>query len=213
MLAGMGPVLVFLDPSVSRARTVVLVCATASVPIAAALVDGGFPAGAALVFLMAGPATNVATIGAIRRFLGGRALAAYLFTIVVGSVGLGITFDFLLEVVPTDTVHAHGTTSWWKVLSAGLFLALIARFAFEDLRGWLGRRRKTRVDEEVVEIGVDGMTCDGCVSKLETALLKEPGVSAVDVSLEDGKARVSGGVDKQRVRQAIVSVGFTPSTD
>ncbi|NIM61216.1 MAG: hypothetical protein GTO30_06030, partial [Acidobacteria bacterium] len=43
------------------------VCATASVPIAAALVAGGFPAGAALVFLMAGPATNVATMGAIRR--------------------------------------------------------------------------------------------------------------------------------------------------
>ena len=46
------------------------VCATASVPIAAAFVAGGLPAGAALVFLMAGPATNVATMGAVFRALG-----------------------------------------------------------------------------------------------------------------------------------------------
>ncbi len=48
------------------------VCTTASVPIAASLIAAGMPAGSALVFLMAGPATNVATIGAVYRTLGGR---------------------------------------------------------------------------------------------------------------------------------------------
>ena len=63
------------------------VCATASVPIAAALVAGGMPAGAALVFLMAGPATNAATVGALFRAFGGRVLAVYLGTLIVGSMG------------------------------------------------------------------------------------------------------------------------------
>src|SRR5690606_154518 len=73
------------------------VCATASVPIAAALVAGGFPAGAALVFLMAGPATNVATIGAVYRAFGRRILTIYLGTIVLGSLALGWAFESILE--------------------------------------------------------------------------------------------------------------------
>ena len=46
------------------------VCATASVPIAAALVSSGLPPAVALVFLMAGPATNLTTMGAIRKRFG-----------------------------------------------------------------------------------------------------------------------------------------------
>ncbi len=122
------------------------VCATASVPIAAALVAGGFPAGAALVFLMAGPATNLATIGAIRRFLGGRTLAAYLLAIVGGSVGLGVTFDFLLDVSPAMAGHTHGAGSWWKVGSAIVLLLLLAWFALEDLRRWVAGKRSGRRD-------------------------------------------------------------------
>ena len=77
-LAAMGVTLVIAVP--------LYVCATASVPIAAALVASGLPTGAALVFLMAGPATNVATLGAVYRTLGRRPLAIYLSTIIVGSV-------------------------------------------------------------------------------------------------------------------------------
>ena len=81
------------------------VCATASVPIAAALVANGMPAGAALVFLMAGPATNVATIGAIYRGLGVRSLAVYLATIIVGSMTAAVAFDFVIDARPALGVH------------------------------------------------------------------------------------------------------------
>jgi len=186
------------------------VCATASVPIAAALVAGGFPAGAALVFLMAGPATNVATIGAIRRLLGGRTLAVYLSTIVGGSVGLGWAFDFLIDAAPVRLAHEHAGGSWWKVASAGVLLVLLARFALEDLRALLDRRRLAG-GERVIEVGVDGMTCQGCAAKLETALRGEDGVRAVRVSLEDKKVVVEGSVGAERVRLAILRVGFKPS--
>jgi uncharacterized membrane protein YraQ (UPF0718 family) len=141
-VTGSGPVIPVLLALVVSLP--LYVCATASVPIAAALVAGGFPPGAALVFLMAGPATNLATIGAIRRFLGGRTLAAYLVAIVGGSVGLGVAFDFLLDVSPAMAEHTHGAASWWKIGSAIVLLLLLGWFALEDLRRWIAGKRPDR---------------------------------------------------------------------
>jgi len=186
------------------------VCATASVPIAAALVAGGFPAGAALVFLMAGPATNLATIGAIRRLLGGRALAAYLVAIIGGSLGLGVAFDFLLRATPAMAGHEHDSPSWWKIASAIVLLGLLAWFATDDARRWIGRRRAPASAGPATEIGVGGMTCDGCAAKVESALRRESGVRAVRVLLDQDKAIVYGDVDRERLRRAVLDAGFTP---
>jgi copper chaperone CopZ len=188
------------------------VCATASVPIAAALVAGGFPPGAALVFLMAGPATNLATIGAIRRSLGGRTLLAYLLAIIGGSMGLGLAFDFLLDVAPAMTTHSsHGPPSWWKIGSAIVLLLLLTWFAWEDLRRWMGGRRSAADPAgPVVEMGVAGMTCESCVNKLETALRSEPGVTGVRVALDLGQATVYGEIDTERLMLAIENAGFKP---
>jgi len=59
------------------------VCATASTPVAAALMAKGLNPGAALVFLLAGPATNLATMGVVGGRLGGRVLTVYLTSIAV----------------------------------------------------------------------------------------------------------------------------------
>ena len=88
------------------------VCATASVPMAAALVAGGFPPAAAMVFLVAGPATNASTIGAIFGRFGIRVLAIYLSVIVLGSLVFGWLFDYLLVATVSETTgvgHAHGS--------------------------------------------------------------------------------------------------------
>ncbi|HUV78052.1 MAG TPA: SO_0444 family Cu/Zn efflux transporter [Desulfobacterales bacterium] len=71
------------------------VCATASTPIAAALVLKGLNPGAALVFLLAGPATNVASISVVSGLLGKRSLMIYLGSIAICSVILGIFTDML----------------------------------------------------------------------------------------------------------------------
>lgn len=65
------------------------ICASATTPVAAALVLKGLSPGAALVFLLAGPATNAATIAVIWRFLGKGATAVYLVCIAVCSLALG----------------------------------------------------------------------------------------------------------------------------
>lgn len=68
-------------------------CATASTPVAAALLAKGLSPGAALVFLLAGPATNAASITALTGMLGGRTTVRYLLAIAVVSVGMGALLD------------------------------------------------------------------------------------------------------------------------
>lgn len=185
------------------------VCATASVPIAAALVAGGMPTGAALVFLMAGPATNVATVGAVYRGFGRRTTAIYLATIVAGSIGAALLFDRLLAGAAAAPASVHGRASWWAVASALLLLALLARFAWEDFSPrW---RPPPPFAEGHVSVAVEGMTCGGCRASLEGALSRLEGVTTAEVTLTPGRAEVHGAVSEARVRDAIRAAGYTPT--
>jgi uncharacterized protein len=69
------------------------ICATASTPIAAALILKGVSPGAALVFLLAGPATNITSLTVLTGILGRRATAIYLIAIAVSCIGFGLVTD------------------------------------------------------------------------------------------------------------------------
>lgn len=69
------------------------ICATASTPVAAALVLKGVSPGAALVFLLVGPATNVTSLTVLFGILGKRASAIYLSTIALSAVLFGLAVD------------------------------------------------------------------------------------------------------------------------
>ena len=183
------------------------VCATASVPIAASLVAGGLPGGAALVFLMAGPATNVATIGAIHRALGRRALSVYLATIIGGSLLSGWLFDSILAADAVAASHVHGEQKWWAVASAVALLAAIGWFAVEDL-GRFATRFGAESARGRFEVAVDGMTCNNCVSRLEKALRALDGVTSATVILEPGRAIVRGTIPEAAVLAAVEGEGF-----
>ena len=185
------------------------VCATASVPIAAALVMKGVPASAALVFLMAGPASNLATIGAIHRGFGRQVVGVYLATIAIGSIGFGLAFDWVLTATATAMHTHHGDPSLLEVFSAGILLCLIAGFAGSDLRAQLRPKLGQDVDS-LLEVPVEGLTCGGCVRKLEGKLSDIPGVQGVQVQLEPGMARVQGSVPETTIRRAIHDAGFQP---
>jgi uncharacterized protein len=186
------------------------VCATASVPIAAALVAGGLPPGAALVFLMAGPATNVATIGAVYRRFGWATMSIYLATIVVGSILFAVAFDWLLTATPLEIpdCHEHGPAPW-SIASALFLLALIAWFAADDLRRrWFHRPAAASAELPELRVSVQGMSCNNCVTRLEKALRATEGIDWASVNLEPGEAVVRGCIDKQQVVRAIQAAGF-----
>jgi hypothetical protein len=108
------------------------ICASASTPVAAALVLKGLSPGAALVFLLAGPATNAATLTVVGRFWGRKATAVYLAVIASCSLGLGWLTDLFYTWAGLDlrsrVQHVgEATGSPLAVVSAVLLLALIAR--------------------------------------------------------------------------------------
>ena len=114
------------------------VCAVASTPIAAALLVAGVSPGAVLVFLLAGPATNLGGLGLIAKEFGRRFAAIYLITICVFSLGLGLLVNaafpeswFMLDTVAAD--H-HGGTDWLATFFAiGLALWMLWRFGRQTL--------------------------------------------------------------------------------
>jgi uncharacterized protein len=75
--------------------TPLYVCATSSTPIAAAFLMKGISPGAVLVFLLAGPATNAASIAVINKVIGKKATTIYLANIMIVSVMIGLTVDAL----------------------------------------------------------------------------------------------------------------------
>jgi uncharacterized membrane protein YraQ (UPF0718 family) len=78
------------------------VCATASLPIAAALMLSGVSPGAAFVFLSAGPATNIVTAGVVRKMLGSLSLWIYLGSIAIGSIVFGLGLDYIFDIRSID---------------------------------------------------------------------------------------------------------------
>ncbi|MBN1212679.1 MAG: SO_0444 family Cu/Zn efflux transporter [candidate division Zixibacteria bacterium] len=69
------------------------ICASSSTPLAAVLLTAGFTPGAVLVFLMVGPATNIASLVVFKKILGFRSTVRYLTAIVVVSIFCGILTD------------------------------------------------------------------------------------------------------------------------
>ncbi len=107
------------------------VCATASLPIAAALMLSGVSAGAAFVFLSAGPATNTVTIGVVKKMLGTKSLYIYLGTIVVGSVLFGLGLDYIFDINDIDAaslVHMHEEAGLIAMASSVVLWGFIAYF-------------------------------------------------------------------------------------
>ena len=167
---------------------------------------------AALVFLMAGPATNVATIGAIYRGFGKRNLLVYLGTIILGSLGFGLAFESFISVTKLSPgIHEH-TSSWWEQVSAVALYISFVWFAYEELRGFIASNASTPTGEdEPLILDVSGMTCGGCVGKLERAFQKREDVSAINVSLEPGQAVIHGKIAREEARGVITEAGFKTS--
>jgi uncharacterized membrane protein YraQ (UPF0718 family) len=112
------------------------VCSTGSIPIAASLIMKGMSPGAGLIFLIAGPATNTATISFVAGKLGSRTLFIYLVSIVVGSVLFGGIVDMWLPGLGIEMLNMtrmHMLPDWLQIGSAWMLLALILRSSLKRL--------------------------------------------------------------------------------
>jgi uncharacterized membrane protein YraQ (UPF0718 family) len=114
------------------------VCATASLPIAAGLMLSGVSAGAAFVFLSAGPATNTVTIGVVKKMLGTRSLYIYLGSIIIGSILFGLGLDAIFsasQIDPAALVQMDEHGGWLAIGSSILLWGFVLWFMLKPYMG------------------------------------------------------------------------------
>lgn len=185
------------------------VCATGSIPIAAALMLKGITPGAALVLLMAGPASNMASMLVIRKVMGRKTMWIYLLSITLGAIGFGLIIDYLLpaewftQSIVQSHACCHEQPALFKVICSivlGMLLtyALIKRFTI--------KKDKT-MDKR--EFKVEGMMCNHCRANVESAIKSVDGVTDVSVDLASGTASVQGSASDESIIQAISDRGYS----
>ncbi len=168
------------------------VCATGSIPIAAVLMLKGLSPGAALVLLMAGPATNIATMAVIGNTMGKKSLRVYLASIIGGALLFGTLVN---EAIPREwitgyishdlhsTMHDHAAR-WYEWVTSAILAGLIVN---GYLLRFLSRRKETNTDHDKTQtmnsdihtFRVKGMTCNHCKASVENGLRSQPSVSDV----------------------------------
>jgi len=106
------------------------ICATASTPIAAGFILAGLSPGTALVFMMAGPATNISTLGVIKNEMGAKVLTHYLLGISVCAIAFGSLLDFYLNYyainISEQMQHSHAILPYWFNLSCALLIVVLS---------------------------------------------------------------------------------------
>jgi len=201
------------------------VCATGSIPIAAILMLKGLSPGAAIIFLMAGPATNAATMTVIGKIFGRRTLLIYLLAIITGALFFGILVnEFLPREWFTDPLqhfhgvhHEHGLLPHWLQIGSSIILSLLILNAIFRKYGRKSFKPKIKtapvsnnnLKMKELQIKVKGMTCNHCKATVEENVGKLPGISSVDANVTNGKVNLSGEYfDLNEVQLKIESLGY-----
>jgi hypothetical protein len=198
------------------------VCATGSIPIAAVLMMKGLSPGAALVLLMAGPATNIATMAVIGNTMGKKSLRVYLSTIIGGALFFGVLVN---ELIPREWItgfispelqaplHEH-PSGWLEWISSAVLVLLIINGYVMKL---LSRRKEKKSEQSTMEtmrpnihmFRVEGMTCNHCKASVENGLESNPLIT--EARAEPSRNLVTVRAENLRgseVRNTIESLGY-----
>ena len=187
------------------------VCATASTPIAAAMILKGVSPGAALVFLLSGPATNMVTLSMMRSSLGRRASLVYLGSIAIVALLAGLALngplaDSLAEGLEAAHHHHETATPVWRWISLWLVALWMLYHYYGRLRQRLHFRNKEHTVSEL-SMHIQGMTCPHCLGRVEDALRNSGLLQDFELDLASGLLRVPEAAgDPEELRAALSKV-------
>lgn len=197
------------------------VCSTASVPIAYAMLLKGLSPGAALVFLMAGPATNMATITSITGIMGWRVTLIYLGTITVTALAFGALLNAIYHLVPVwfpiNGAHAGTMLPPWVRVFSAIILTLATGYALfrrfrSNLQSGSTCSQSGTCDlqaSETITLQIGNMNCSHCAAKVEKVLSEAEGVSAIRVDVLKGEGTVKGdGIDREKILKLLAENGY-----
>lgn len=131
---GSGPMAMLLMVVIS---VPMYICATASTPIAVGLIMAGISPGAALVFMLIGPATNIATLMVIKNELGTRELGLYLVSLIGSALVSGFAVDAIFSYFSLELSLAHGDHSGMVGLLHQLAALVLAGLLVWQAIKWL----------------------------------------------------------------------------
>ena len=190
------------------------ICSTGSIPLALALIASGLPVSAALVLLIAGPATNIATIATMRKTLGNRETTLYVASLILASWIAALIYHLFLDTGAFSGQHLHEMEpGLWKHLSGIVLLALLAN-AYLSLRNGSNPMSSSatslpdsNLDTATLEIA--GMSCSHCQASALEGLQSLPFAESVNVDLKSGQAEIHGNnIDREQVAAKLDSLGF-----
>lgn len=195
------------------------VCATASIPIAIALMMKGFSPGTAFAFLAAGPATNAASLSILVKTIGKKTTTIFVGTIALLSLVFGLLLDKIFELSALDPhlMMMHGSHNHddglipyeLKIGVSILFLGLLLMSVYRKYLSNLFRKKEKILESQnVVKLNIEGMTCNHCVMNVKKAIEKIEGTSNVNVVLQDNAAYFEGTADVEKVKLSIEDVGY-----
>jgi uncharacterized membrane protein YraQ (UPF0718 family) len=106
------------------------ICAVASTPVAAGMIVAGVSPGVALVFLLVGPATNIAGLALISKELGVKVTVVYIAGLAVVSVSMGLLLEYLLQTTAWQVDVRLGEASLmlptWLTWGSAILLLILA---------------------------------------------------------------------------------------
>ncbi len=184
------------------------VCAAASTPIAAALILKGLSPGAALVFLLTGPATNAMSIVAVTKIVGKKATLIYLTVIALVSLALGFGLNLLVAhygLSQIITQHQHDLLPQnVKIASSVIMGLMIIGFYVQKFS-----RKEDGMNQQVT-LAVDGMNCMHCASSVQKAAESAGAANVVvDLAGKQVKFDIAFIDDVLKVKKQIKAAGFS----
>ena len=202
----------FLEILVILAASVpIYICATGSIPVAAVLLMKGVSPGAALVFLMAGPATNVATMTVLGKTMGKKSLIVYMATIIGGAILFGMLINWLIpaDFILSKVVHVHGEhqmlPTWLMWASAILLIGSIVGGYFLNIYQKKSRMAKT----EGITVNVTGMTCSHCEANVKRNLEAINGITNVVADNRTDTIKITGyKINIEKVKKTVNELGY-----
>lgn len=191
------------------------VCATGSIPLAVGLMGSGVLPGAALVLLIAGPATNTVTLTFIFKRLGKRVGLVYLGSLIGVAILLGLMTDALFAsgsgLFRPEHMHVHEEGIGWFSFVSALFMLSLILWRIVPWKGLVRTIRSVQKGQPAAAIlSVPDMTCTVCERKIRDHLKGIPGLETVKVELDQKALSFQDEALRQKLSSELKNLGYHP---
>ncbi|MBK1876930.1 permease [Pelagicoccus mobilis] len=199
------------------------ICSTGSIPLALALVHSGLPISAALVLLIAGPATNIATITTMRKVLGGRSTLIYVAGVIITTWIAAAFYHFFLDdgTLGTSAHSHHEHLDWWKHLGGIILIFLLVfphlrqKFASKQTQSCCdsdccnSQANSEKNQMNTVTLSIEGMNCSRCENSVRNGLSSLDGIEVLSVDKNSSSATIqTDSYQEAQIAEKIASLGF-----